>query len=256
MGFKKKTYESIDNIVKGVCVDMGEGEERYEQYLHWALKEAKNWYLDFAREVKTIELPINDYLAVDLPDDYVDWTKIGIKSGNQILTFAHDTYMAQPQDTDSDNVPNKDIDLVPDSSEEDGNYFYNVINSHGENTGRMWGQSAKDNYLGYFKIDLEREQIQLRTKISSLKTIYLEFISNGYEACGQGYVHPYVSQLIELFIHWKRLKHNKYSASWQVRDARDDYEREFYRVQNRYSDLGVEDVLEVWREGYSLTPLN
>lgn len=253
--YKKKTYETIDNVVKSVCMDLGEGEERYEQYLHWALKESKNWYLDFAKEICTRLLPVNSYLAVDLPEDYVDWTKVGLKAGNQILTFVHDDFMSFPTDNDLDCIPDKDEDLMPDDTDA-GYYYYNLLNDKGQDLGKLWGLSVKDNFQGYFRINEAREQIQFRTKMASMDQIYLEYISNGYDPCGLSYVHPYVSQLIELYIHWQRLKHQgKNAIKWQVDNAKNDYWVEFDKVQSRYLNMTAEDYLDVFREGFILTPL-
>lgn len=263
---KKKVYETIDQVVRGVCKDLEEGLERYETYLHWALKAHKDWHLDQAKEVKTVLLDLNAYKAVDWPDDYVDWTKIGIKYGNQLLTFVHDDYMSFPLDSDdTGNDPDLDADWedVTDildsnlvSQDTGGYYFYNNISPHGEDPGRLFGLTAKDNYLGYFRINREREQIQLRSRVSNLTTIYLEYIANGYNPCGESFVHPYAAHLISLFVHWQRLKHKRPYNRGQVQDAKDDYWQEYDRVCSRMFDLTVEDILECSRSGYTLLPIN
>jgi len=92
--------------------------------------------------------------------------------------------------------------------------------------------------------------------MASMDQIYLEYISNGYDPCGLSYVHPYVSQLIELYIHWQRLKHQgKNAIKWQVDNAKNDYWVEFDKVQSRYLNMTAEDYLDVFREGFILTPL-
>jgi hypothetical protein len=269
MGYTKKTYETIDNIVKGVCMDLGEGEERYEQYLHWALEAHKDWHLDQAKEIKTVQIDLTPYKAAALPDDFVDWTKVGIKCGNTILTFAKDNYMPFPEDNDGDNVVDVDEDCprfdVGDYSVVDANgyslnsfshYYYNTLNDKGQDTGNLFGLTAKDNYQGYFRLNKEREEIQFRSRILNLETIYLEYISNGYNPCGMSYVHPYAAKLINLYVHWMRKKHNRLSARWQIDDAKTDYWQEHDRVSGRMFDLTAEDILEAWRSAYSLLPLN
>jgi len=53
-----------------------------------------------------------------------------------------------------------------------------------------------------------------------------------------------------------RKKHSKLSARWEVQDAKQDYWEEFSRVEYRMFDLTTEDILEAWREGFSLLPMN
>lgn len=266
MGYTKNTYDTIDNVVKGVCADLGEGLERYAQYLHWALKAHKNWHLDQAKEIKTAEITLTPYKAIALPDDFVDWTKVGIRCGNTILTFTQDNYMPFPRDTDGDIIPNVDEDCASFDAQDPGeldltrggqfsNYYYN-LNEKGQDTGHLFGLTAKDNWQGYFRLNKEREEIQFRSKITNLTTIYLEYISNGYDPCGESLVHPYAAHLISLWVHWQRKKHNKLSARWEVQDARQDYIDEFNDVQYRIFDLDVEEILEAWRDGYNLLPVN
>lgn len=269
MGYTKNTYDKIDNVVKGVCTDLGEGEERYVQYLHWALEAHKDWHLDQAKEIKTIELDLTSYKAAELPDDYVDWTKIGIRCGNTILTFTHDEDMPFAKDQDGDNVPDVDencpnFDVTDFSLVESAGaglnsfayYYYNLLNSKGQDYGKIYGLTAKDNYQGYFRVNKEREEIQFRSNIINLTTIYLEYISNGYEPCGESLVHPYAAKLITLYVHWMRKKHNKLSARWEVQDAKTEYWQEFDRVQYRMFDLSVDDILEHWRDSYTQLPKN
>lgn len=267
MGYTKKTYETIDRVVRGMCMDLGEGLERYEQYLHWALEAHKDWHLDQAKEIKTMEIDLTDYKAAPLPDDFVDWTKIGIRCGNTILTFTHDENMPFAKDQDGDCEPDVDEDCpgfdvnstealqtLGSSEFSFSYYYYNLLNAKGQDQGKLYGMIAKDNFQGYFRINKEREEIQFRSRILNLKTIYLEYISNGYEPCGTSYVNPYAAKLLKLYAHWMRLKYNKLSARWEVVDAKEEYWAEFNRVQWRVFDLSVEDVLESWRDSFTLLP--
>lgn len=268
MGYKKNTYDKIDIVVRGVCMDLDEGLERYEQYLHWALEAHKDWHLDQAKEVKTVELDLTSYKAVILPDDYVDWTKIGIRCGNTILTFTHDENMPFAKDQDEDNIIDVDknclnfdvsnLSVVESSGtglNPFGYYYYNLLNAKGQDYGKIYGLEAKDNYLGYFRINKEREEIQFRSSVTNLKTIYLEYIGNGYTPCGESFVNPYASKMIKLYVHWMRKEYSKTSASWEVVRAEKNYWQEFEKVQYRLFDLSVEDILETWRDSYTQLPI-
>jgi hypothetical protein len=248
--YTKKTYETIDSIVRGVCMDLDEGLERYEQYLHWALQAHKDWHLDRAKEIKTVRLALTSYKAIELPEDFVDWTKVGIECGNTILTFTHD------EDCPSFDVNDYSILDSGQVGQSFGYYYYNFINSKGQDTGKLFGLSAKDNYQGYFRLNRERAELQFRSKITNLQTIYLEYISNGYDPCGESFVNPMASNLIRLYVHWQRLKFSKNSARWQVADAKQEYVEELDLVGWRMFDLTTEDILESWREGFSLLPMN
>ncbi len=262
---KKAVYDTINNVVKGVCLDLLEGEERYEQYLHWALKAHRDWHMDQAKEVKTVICQLNSYKAIDWPVDYIDWTKVGIKCGNQILTFVNDDFMSFPIDSDADLVPDEDAECIDVTDTADvlgssiagqGYYYYNTLNEKGQDLGKLWGLTAKDNFLGYFRVNTERQQIQFRSRFTGLTEIYLEHISSGYNPCEETLVHPYAAQLISLFIHWQRVKFKRPYIRGEVNDAKLNYWEEFERVNGRQFDLTVEDILDVSRSGYSLIPKN
>lgn len=265
---KKHVYETIDSIVGGVCKDYEEGLERYEQYLHWALKAHKDWRMDQAKEVKTALITLNAYKAIDWPVDYIDWTKVGVKCGNQILTFVNDDWMSFPFDsTDVGTEPDLDPECIDVTDTQDllsngyaidgqGYYYYNLFNEKGQALGKLYGLTSKDNYLGYFRINREREQIQFRSRFTNLKQIYLEYISNGYSPCAETLVHPYAAGLIALFVHWQRAKFTRPYPRGQVIEHKQDYWEEFDRVNGRQFNLTVEDILDVSRDGYTLTPVN
>ena len=262
---KKSVYATIDQITRGICHELGEGVERYEQYLHWALKAHGDWHMDQAREVKTVICELNSYKAIAWPVDYVDWTKVGIKCNNQILTFVNDDFMSFPMDKDADNVPDVDPECVEITDETDittngwaingqGYYYYNLFNEKGQDQGKLWGLTAKDNYMGYFRVNSEREEIQFRSRFTNLTQVYLEYISDGYEPCKETLVHPYAASLIAYFVHWQRLKHTKPYIRGQVNDAKGDYWEEHDRVNGRQFNLTVEDILDAHRDGYYLIP--
>jgi hypothetical protein len=82
----RQTYRTIEEIVDGVCLDLGEGNHRKEQYLRWAIQEAQEWKMDMAKEVKTVKLDLTAWKSIVLPSDCIDWIKIGIQDGDVIKT--------------------------------------------------------------------------------------------------------------------------------------------------------------------------
>lgn len=265
MGFKKNTYVELIEIVRRVQKDLEEGTERTDTYLHWALEAHKDWHLHLGKEVKTVILPVTDWKAIELPNDYIDWTKVGIQNGDQIQTFVNDPNMAlnfDKEERTGDRLPNKNQQITDISYAEDGIvtpygwYFYNLVDEKGADGQRVFGLAHKDNYLGYFRVNTERGEIQFRTQVSGLKNVYLEYIADGYNPCKNTLVHPEAVSLYKLYIHWMREKYKPNPTKWVVDNAKQDYWEEFDRVQFLMWDLTVEDILDVSWNAYSQVPIN
>src|SRR5258706_50471 len=111
----RQTYQTVEQIVDGVCLDLGEGMQRKEQYLHWALKEMERWKMDGAKEVKTVKLQLTAWKSIELPSDCIDWIKVGVQDGDVIKAFVNKNDIAVIQDTDGDNIPivNEDPQSLP-----------------------------------------------------------------------------------------------------------------------------------------------
>lgn len=259
----KQTYRTIEEIVDGVCLDLGEGNHRKEQYLRHAISEAERWRMDMAREVKTVKLPLTSWKAIQLPSDCVDWIAVGIQDGDVIKAFVNKNDIAIINDLDGSNIKivNPPPVSMPTLSLTDliltSNMFpfFNYSDEWG-NPGKLFGQVVKDNGFGYFTVNRNEncDEIQFRTKVDSTSKIYLEYLSDGWNPDSQTAIHPYAAELITLGIHYRRLKFNKNESRTLVAEAKRDYNEEYGRVIDRMWDYSVEDIVETISNAYMLVP--
>lgn len=260
----KNTYSTIEGIVDSVCLDLGEGAHRKEQYLGWAIKEANRWKFDMANEVKTVELTLTPWKSVELPQDCINWVKLGVQDGNVIKVFVHRKDIAIYHQLNENGIPinNEDPVSVLDLTIDPNNIVYPFFNYNptGENPGKLFGYGVKDNGFGYFTENRNEDsnEIQFRTKVSSNSKIYLEYIADSWSPNAQTLIHPFACELIELGIHYRRLKFDKARGNRNigaddVRTAKNDYNEEFGRVIDRKWEYTVEDILEKVAETNLLT---
>lgn len=250
-----KKWGTVKEAAYNALYDLGETEHRLGQFIHWGLECAKDWHIDMAREIKPIETELNGYKAIDLPDDYLDWVVIGVRHGDLIRTFVNSKSIPLTYDCEDGEIqPNQPLndDTLIDTLPVD--FLYGTFNQNWEDVGRLFGLAHKDNGLGYFKEYREKNQIQFRTDMPAGTKIYLEYISDGWSPCSETYLHPYAMKLVKLYIHWQNLKYNKNVPRVMVQEAKIEYNQEFDRVSWRMFDLTIEDVLDVFRESYSLAP--
>ena len=251
-------YKTLDSVVRGALDDMGYGMSRYAQFLRWGLKGLREWHSDIAKEVKTTVLPMDDTKKIDFPDDFVMWTKIGIKCGNVIKTFTNDEKMTfHNAVVEGQEVPNEECSDVNlwnlDTSVDDGYAFWNYDGDQYP----MFGFAYQKNNLGYFRVHWDEAEIQFRAVIPSNSEIILEYISDGWDPNVTTLLHPYAVELITLYIHWQHQKfrmYNRAGTQAALADARNEYEKEYERTADKMFELTVEDVLEVSREAFRQSP--
>lgn len=261
---KARGLVTLDSIVRGCLMDIGAGLERHEQFLHWAITSHKKLCMDIVpQSIKTVELPLTAWKSIEWPKDYLDWVMIGVRVNGIVRSFTNDENIALAfDDADSDGFPdvNTSIDnftLDPTTDPTDPfvpeQLFFWGLTSRGEDAGQMYGLTVKGNGVGYIKINNERQEIQFAPTIAAGTTIYLEYLSSGYDPTKITMVHAYAEDAIRNYIHWMRLKFSK-APRVEVKMAMDDYYAELNRTITRMRPITVADVLEVIRDAYKLSP--
>jgi hypothetical protein len=260
----KNTYATIGYIVNSVCIDLGEGKQRGEQYLKWAIDEANRFHFDHAKEVKTVDVTLTTWKAIQLPIDCVDWIKIGVQFDNRLLAFVNkrsptmNDNLAIHHQVNTNGFPINNTDPVYDGSA----YNYPFINYCGDyyrgkghfynGSGQLFGLAVKDNGFGYFTENRngDRRELQLRTTVQSNTPCVLEYLSDGWNPSEETLIHPYAVERIEAGIHYRRLKHDNkpgVDLAWR------DYLLACDRLTDRQWNYTVEDILEAMNQGYVLT---
>lgn len=257
---KRKGYITLDQCVRDYCMNLGVGLERYEQFLKWAIDAYRKLKFDAIQEVKTVELPLTAWKAMEIPEDCVTWVMIGIRINGQVRVFTnHDGLALYYNDEDSDGFPDPQtlendpvinselVDEIP--------YYFNNINNNGEDTGQLYGLTIKDNGVGYYKINTERKEIQFNPSINANQKIYFEYITDALDPCGETSLPLIAAEYIEEYINWKRVKYSRAASAGDKREAKQDLKEAWYTVSDRILKIGVEEVLEAARNAYHLSPV-
>lgn len=251
---KQRGFVTLDSCIRSAIMDIGDSMHRYEQFRHWAIEGYRDFKFDMSLEVKTIQLPLTAWKAIELPVDFVDWAIIGVVINHEIRAFTNDERISlyhADEEPDGDPDAREGDNSLPVTADNSKVWFW-PFTSTGEDTGQLYGLTVKDNGQGYFKMNRERREIQFNPSIDGNTQIYLEYIADGFNPCEATVVNVYAAKLIKLYIHWQRLKYSRSATLWQIREAKQDYQNEWDKVQNRLFKITVEDVLECARDAYRL----
>lgn len=257
MAKETDTHRTIIQIASSCLYDLSEDNSRLQQFVKWGIKGAKNWQMDLAHTVKTKLIIPTDYNAIKVPPDYIDWTKVGIKSGRIIKTFTRDNNIALHHDCeDGELIPNKEDEEHRLARDIFGLDTQDQIPFYGtDSIEPIYGLAYKDNGLGYFTEHEEKREIQFRTNLPKGTKILLEYVGEIWSPSAQTLIHAKAINLIEDFIHWQNMKFKRLASPGAVPQSLvDNLEREYWdefdRTSWRMFSLTLEDVLEVQREAF------
>src|SRR6185437_13933644 len=74
-------YTTLDIVVKGYLLQKKYPIHFYIDFLIYASRCFEEIHMDSIANIRTARIPVTDYNAARLPDDFMDWTKIGVENG-------------------------------------------------------------------------------------------------------------------------------------------------------------------------------
>lgn len=260
----RKTYRPLSELVTDALDDYGYGMHHRYRFTRWGIKYAEELGYDHLKDVVTVKLNLQPWKAVKLPDDYVDWVMVGIQSGDQIMAFTNDPDIALEHDIDENGV--QVANSAPDYSEV-GNYvsegpntyalpFLNLSN-FGEDKGKLFGLMSKDNGLGYFTINRNKDVDEIQFRGDNIKAdskIYLMYISSVWNPKEETMIHPVAAEFIIAGIHKEHSRFKTGMSGLDKQLALDEFNRQYLRVLDHSWDLTAADVIDYLKAGYRLTP--
>lgn len=183
--------------------------------------------LDITGTIKTVLLDVNANKTVDLPCDYIQYTKIGeINGSGEVVTYKRNDQMSTLMHLGNNRLLNapaigsrSDYGLYPTDSS-----YYNY--SNGGVSYKLYGANSGTPTRGEYKVDNENRVIYLGMGSYNDK-IVLEYLSDGYdEGCDDFDVDVRATQALLAYLRWKNaLDMPKKFGLGQVQE----YKKDFYR---------------------------
>lgn len=233
-------------------------------YINWAKAGWRNLIETTVQEVKAVRLPLNDYNALDLPDDCVDWTKVAIQYGDKlyVLGIAQDIALLQDEDDCGNKIKNvhyPSVDDVVNGLNLDSYipfYFSNYYGQYpqGNYTGGLYGYyNTGLSYKGFFRENKEKRQLQFSSNVTT-PHIYLEYISDGSVCNGSTKVMPVAFDYLVQFVHYERIKHRTDIPDVQKDRTQRDLHFEMQKVKRMTAGITMRDIVNGVHNGYRMTP--
>ena len=229
-----------------------------------ALRGAREMTFDIAQKVKALKLEVNtDLNTVELPDDYVDFVRIGAV-GNDGLFYAFkenrniDMSMAyvtdtagNPIDSDSDGVYDrknvKNVNPSVDYTENyiDARYLYDSMNGGWYGYGGAHSDSQ-------FRINHDQNRIELPSN-NGLEHVFVEYIADTALETNPC-VHVYTEEALRQYIYMKIIERKASVPMMEKQRARAEYFNEFRRAKARLNSFSKEEALYTIRKNTKQSP--
>lgn len=238
----------------------------------FALRGIREMGFDMLKVVRSLKLPISANNTVTLPDDYVDWSKVGVVGSDGLVYVLGENKninmsQAYATDDDGDNYDSDGDDLLErvdsktattgstpssDSSLSDGMNSYIFRNFiHESNQGRLYGIGG-GNYYGEFRVNLDQNRLELKSN-SSLSEVVIEYIADEARATNPQ-VHVYAEEALRSFIYYKLIERKAAVPANEKARARQEYYNERRKANARMKSFTKEELLKTIRKNFKQAP--
>jgi hypothetical protein len=196
-----------------------------------ATQALKEFSFDLMKDVKSTGLTVGEAGTVNLPDDYIKYTKIGVLGSDdrihslgvkRNLNLVHTATAGDSSDSDSD-----------------PSYFFGV--------GRRFGVGGGNNNNGYYRENAEDNTISFSSELIG-KTIILEYI--GISSA----IHKFAEEALRAYIYYKYIQTKRGVPLTEKQIAKRNYYNEKRLAVARMKSFTKDEALQASRKGFKQSP--
>lgn len=249
---------TLDKIVREFLVESLGAEQidnRYSRLLQIAINGLRDLHFDRPSDNSFAVLDVNDNDTVTLPNDYIDYIRIGVCFNGSIIALGENPIMCPPSTNDCGEitVDQPTTNPIPTSLIYDYPLGY-PANGVGFSTYNLYGVGGGQNRLGMFKIFKEDGYIALQSLDTNFNQIILEYVSDIDMVDGEYQVNPYDVEAIKAWMWWKYIQRNKNYPFNEREMARVTYGNRKHDSYVRNSRVSLNEIISVIRSGYKSSP--
>jgi hypothetical protein len=195
-----QSWIKLEECINDYIDESEQNIHKYFKLWHLAFRGMTELGLDFFYQVKSIKLPVNANLTVNLPPDYLQYTKVGIlNSKGEIIPLSYNNKLT----TYADQLPDR-IEKTQDKSLWTWYDFNNLIWYNywdGQNFTNLYGIPSGAPFVGNFKIDTANSIILL-DECYTWDYLMLEYTSSPQEG-GEYYIPIQFKEALISYLRWK-----------------------------------------------------
>ncbi len=232
---------------------------------NYALRGIREMGFDIRKKIQSLKLAVNTTNdTVQLPDDFVDYTKIGIvgedglvyvfgenKNLNISMKYVVDGN-GNPIDSTGDGLYDR-VDAKGAANISDSSYdSYEFRNfQYGGNVGRAYGLGG-GMYAGQFRINFEQNRIELDGS-SQYSEVVIEYIADEARSSNPS-VHIYAENALRSYVYYRLVERKANVPASEKARARQEYYNERRLANSRLKSFTKEEALKTIRKNFKQSP--
>jgi hypothetical protein len=236
---------------------------------NFALRGVRELGFDMLKVIRSLKLKVNTANStVELPDDYVDWSKVGIVGGDGLLyvlgenkninySQKYSETDGSTYDTDGDGLKEREdskgaTDGQVGGSSDDGFGSYVFRNYvYGNGGGQLYGYGG-GRYQGEFRVNMDQNRIELKSN-NDISEVVIEYVADEARSTNPQ-VHVYAQEALMSYMYYKMIERKAAVPANEKARARSEYYNERRKANARIKSFTKEEALKVIRKNYKQAP--
>mgnify|MGYP003636209689 CR=1 FL=1 len=235
----------------------------------YALRGIREMGFDFLKVIRSLKLSVDtSNNTVTLPDDYVDWTKVGVVGSDGLIYVLGENknlnysqiYTTDAAGNTSDSDGDGLLDREDSKSATSGNaggattlsdsYSFNNY-LHNNDIGTLYGAGG-GNYHGEFRVNLDQNRLELKGN-NSMSQVVIEYVADEGRATNPR-VHAYAEEALRSYMYYKLVERKSSVPAGEKARARAEYYNERRKANARMKSVTKEEILKTIRKNFKQAP--
>lgn len=216
---------TINYVVMSVLNRLKDYSMRHYSFLEQIIIEGYTdlnlWHLD---NIEVVYLRMSEAKTVDLPPDFVDWTKIGVPMAGKLRVLTNHKKILLPR-TFADGAPVGNTDDA--GTNIDAVYFTNHFRN-GQFVGGLYGMPGGGDQA-FYRLDRETRTIIFSGSIPRAE-IVLEYISSGVKLQGSTVIPREAVSALRAWALWQNIENDPKVGATQKERKKEQYEEQVHAL--------------------------
>lgn len=249
----------LSQIIKEYIVETLGDEQlnRYKRFFYLGTSFLRENAYDMSGSLISVELPINNNDTVDLPSDYLNYSKIGICAGGIVYSLGRNDSICLDKSYNVCGVPVRDLpdtNVIINGQVGVTPTYYGEHFRNGELMGKFFGIGGGNNTNGYYRIDKSSNQLRLNGVNFMVTSIMLEYIADLSSVDGDFLVNPFLIESLKAWVFWKSIQRDRNRSLGEKQLAEADYNKAITRARKRFDSSTISEWSEAVRSGNKASP--
>jgi len=241
---QNRQWISLDECVNAYIDEAELSNHKYFKLWNLAFRGLNEMGMDSFFAVKSVKLPVNANLTVTLPEDYVNYTKVGVlNQQGEIIPLGVNSKLTSAFDLQPTRLEQTQDDTILTEYDQSGFWWYNYWNGYGMSN--LYGVPSGAPFIGSFKIDNANGVIVLSQHFM-YDYVMLEYVPSPKP--GQEYFIPIqFMEAIIAYIAWKDIRYTPTNRKGSISDKQlreHTYYNELRKAKARYDPINLSDLYE------------